>query len=512
MTELRSALPALLHAADLASSAHDALVVVVHAPHAAHAATLGPVASAAVAALGRADATFAKGQAPASLLPWPTAPGGRVVVAALGALDEDTDDVRAVSEAAAAAVARAVAAGARHPLLAVSVPTGPKFVHAAELAALAARGSQWAPLEAREAGTAKPAAESITVVGLGPERAAELAAIDRARDLCRDIIATEPERMAPRRVAALCREAFLGTGVTVAVEDDVSAYPLIAAVARASQQVERHRPCVVELRYRPEGEVKRTLLLAGKGVTYDTGGADLKTDGHMAGMSRDKGGAAAVAGLVRAVAALRLPGVEVVGLLGLVRNSIGEESYVTDEIVTSRGGVRVRIGNTDAEGRLVLADLLARCKELAAGARGPILASVATLTGHVYRAFGPYTGLIGNRPARDAGLVEALDQLGDAWGEPAERTRPRREDYAFVAAKSGAEDVLSCNNAASSATARGHQFPFAFLDITAGLRGGPLPFVHIDIGGSALAPADWQAGLPTCVPMLSLLALLGGER
>ncbi len=83
------------------------------------------------------------------------------------------------------------------------------------------------------------------------------------------------------------------------------------------------------------------MVLVGKGVTYDTGGADLKTDGSMAGMSRDKGGAAAVAGVVRAAAALALPGVEVIGLLGLVRNSVGEESYVSDEIITSRAGVRV---------------------------------------------------------------------------------------------------------------------------------------------------------------------------
>src|SRR4029078_4552384 len=106
------------------------------------------------------------------------------------------------------------------------------------------------------------------------------------------------------------------------------------------------------------------------------------TDGHMAGMSRDKGGAAAVAGLIRAVAKRSLPHVRVVGLLGLVRNSVGEESYVSDEIIRSRAGVRVRIGNTDAEGRLVLADLLAAAASLASGAPDPILFSLAPLTGH----------------------------------------------------------------------------------------------------------------------------------
>ncbi|MEJ7734857.1 MAG: aminopeptidase, partial [Polyangiaceae bacterium] len=179
------------------------------------------------------------------------------------------------------------------------------------------------------------------------------------------------------------------------------------------------------------------------------------------------------------------------GLLGLVRNSIGEESFVSDEVIRSRAGVRVRIGNTDAEGRLVLADLLARGKELCAGAPEPSLFSVATLTGHVYRAHGPYIGVIGNGPARARGIVDALDARGELWAEPCERSRPRREDYAFVAGRSSAEDVVSSNRLASVNTPRGHQFPFAFLDIAAGLRRSPLPFVHLDIAGVAVDPPDW---------------------
>jgi leucyl aminopeptidase len=296
--------------------------------------------------------------------------------------------------------------------------------------------------------------------------------------------------------------------VKVTVEDDVSGYPLLSAVARASGVVERHRPCVARLEYVPEGEIEHTVILAGKGVTYDTGGADLKTDGHMAGMSRDKGGAGAVAGIVRAAAALKIPRVRVVGLLGLVRNSIGEESYVTDEVIAGRSGVRVRIGNTDAEGRLVLADLLAAGKEIAAGAPKPVLFSIATLTGHVYRAFGPYTGALGNAAARARGDVERLAALSELWAEPIEESRPRREDYAMVAPRSVAEDVVSANRLASVNTPRGHQFPFAFLDIASGLRGTNIPFMHLDIGGSAIDPPDWQFGRPTATPVATLVAYL----
>ena len=488
----------------------DALVVVAPAPIAASAASL-PLGEAILAAINAAvvaDASLARGPRPPVVLAVPDAPGGRVILAPTGALTDDVDDARAIAEATALAMTRAIDAGATAPLLAVVAPEGPRFARALEVATLAALGTQWFPLEAREAGKAPAGARALGVLGLDELRARELTAIEAGRYLCRDITGTEPERMAPLRIAALCEEAFAGTGVAVTVERDVSAYPLITAVARASMQVERHKPCVVTLEYRPEGEITRTVIVCGKGVTYDTGGADLKTDGHMAGMSRDKGGAGAAAGLLLTAAALKIPGVRVIALLGLVRNSIGEESFVSDEIIRSRAGLRVRIGNTDAEGRLVLADLLTRAREIAEGAPSPVLLSLATLTGHVYRAHGPYTGAVANAPARAAGHVDQLDALGELWAEPWEKSRPRREDYTMVAPRSSAEDVVSANRLASVNTARGHQIPFAFLDIASGLRGGQLPFIHVDIAGTAVENADWQFGRPTGVPIATLTAYL----
>ena len=166
-------------------------------------------------------------------------------------------------------------------------------------------------------------------------------------------------------------------------------YPLLMSVARASLAVERHRPRVISLQYTGKGPIERTILLAGKGLTYDTGGVDLKVGGHMVGMSRDKGGAAAVAGLMRVLAELKPERIRVIGELGELRNSIGPDSYVSDEIITSHAGVRVRIGNTDAEGRLVLSDLLSHLRVAALDAVDPHVLSVATLTGHAGRAVGP---------------------------------------------------------------------------------------------------------------------------
>ncbi|MBK7401832.1 MAG: aminopeptidase [Myxococcales bacterium] len=508
MIELRVA-----PASALTDSAHDAVLLVVPAPLADHLDALAAARPAVEAALA-ADAALSRGaRAPVVVLA-PQLPGGRLILTTYGSglpANAEIEDVRLVAEAASAAMARAVEAGASRPVLLVVAPRGKhhgnRFEQAIAVGALGALASQWVPLEAREAGKAPRGAERLTVVDLPEAVAARVRAIEAGRLVARDLTGTEPERMAPPRVAELCEQAFEGTSVSVRVERDVSGYPLLAAVARASNVVERHRPCVIELEWKPKGPVQGTVVLVGKGVTYDTGGADLKTDGAMAGMSRDKGGAGAVAGVLRAVAALDLP-VRVVGLLGMVRNSIGEESFVTDEIIRSRGGVRVRIGNTDAEGRLVLSDLLARGREILEGIEGASLFSVATLTGHVYRAHGPYTGALCNAPARD--LVARLDKIAEAWGEPMEHARPRREDYTIIAGRSSAEDVVSCNRLPSVSTPRGHQFPFAFLDVSAGLRGGTLPFVHLDIGGAAVDPPDWQFGKPTAIPVSTLTSWLAG--
>jgi len=485
------------------SKDYDALVVIAPSPLAQNLASLPAKLSAAVTDAIAADAALGRGKCAPCVVACPAAPGGRLVIATTNSLVDDLDDVRQIGEATSAAIARAVDAGAKRPLLHVSTPNDRRYVHALDVAALAALATRWYPLEAREASKAPTGAESIGVIGLDEARAKKLVALEEGRALCRDIAGTEPERMAPRRVAALCREIFAGTSVSVTVEEDVSGYPLLAAVARASRVVERHLPCVVRLEHGPT-DAKHTIILCGKGVTYDTGGADLKTDGSMAGMSRDKGGAAAVAGVLRAISLLAVPGVRVIGLLGLVRNSIGEESFVSDEIIRARSGVRVRIGNTDAEGRLVLADLVAAAKEIAQDL-DPTKVSIltlATLTGHVHRAYGPYIGAIGNTRAQS--IAAALDTIGESWGEPMERSRSRREDYAFVAARSSAEDVVSSNRLASVATPRGHQFPFAFLDIASGIKGSALPFLHLDLAGAAVDPPDWQFGKPTGVPILTL--------
>lgn len=449
-------------------------------------------------------------------------PGQRLLLAATGPLNRDFDDVRRFSDAANNALKQAVAIGAVKPLLWVIAPSQSPFAHAAAAAYLGAAQALWQPLEARE--HFGETVEPVQQVALYSEQTVDvtwLDAVEQGRRVARDICGTEPERMSPPNMAVYLQHAFADSNVSVAVTDDVALlkqqYPLLSAVARSSFAVARHQPRVVRLEYVGAGEISQTLMFVGKGLSYDTGGADLKIGGAMAGMSRDKGGAAAVAGFMKTVSLLAPKGIKVVAEIGAVRNSIGSDCFVTDEVIKGHSGVRVRIGNTDAEGRLVMVDLLSKLREEAVSAVNPTLFTIATLTGHAARAWGPYTALVENGVAADQQLASQLCAAGDAFGDGCEVSRVRKEDYDFVRPRTKADDILSSNTAPSSVTARGHQFPMAFLDIASRLTEHnrvseqPLPFVHIDIAGSGVEGSDWAHGKPSAAPVVALAAryLLG---
>lgn len=294
--------------------------------------------------------------------------GGRVVYAPIGELD-DFDDVRAYARAAGRAVARAIKAGARRPILVLPAAGSGRFAHAALSALLGALHELYVPIQLRE--DLPERRQQIDEMGVWSTDDGQTAlaawehaqSIERARFVARDIGGGDPERMSPPNVQQYVQQLFAGrVGISVRVVDAVGelerGYPLFAAVNRAAAAVTRHRGSIVFVEYTPPKASRKSLLLVGKGVTYDTGGADIKAGGVMAGMSRDKCGAAAVAGFMQLVADRQPADVAVVGVLCLVRNSVGEECYVSDEVITARSGVRVRVGNTDAEGRMCMADAL----------------------------------------------------------------------------------------------------------------------------------------------------------
>ncbi|KZN59912.1 peptidase M17 [Pseudoalteromonas luteoviolacea CPMOR-2] len=445
-------------------------------------------------------------------------PGKRLIVAPTGPVNRDFDDVRRFFEAGQAGIAQAKAAGATKPVLMMAgVPQLERYKNALQVAFLGACQTLWQPLEAREyRGEHIEPVEQIFLVGADEALSAQLNAIAAGQYAARDLCGTEPERMAPPLFADYCVKLFENTPVSVEVISDRATidkdYPMLGTVARASYAVERHHPRVVKMEYVPDGDVERTLMFVGKGLVYDTGGADLKVGGFMAGMSRDKGGAASVAGFMKAVEEYQPKGVKVVAYLAVVRNSIGSDCFVPDEIIETREGVRVRIGNTDAEGRLAMGDLLSEIKDLAKSEINPELFTVATLTGHAARAMGPYSAYVENGPARANAVSRLIADQGDLWADCAEVSRSRREDYDFIKPRTLADDVISSNNAPSAVTARGHQFPMAFLAIVGGLdKHGcdseqPLPYVHMDIAGSGVEGGDWQHGKPTAATVSSLFA------
>ncbi|WP_199610799.1 M17 family metallopeptidase [Flocculibacter collagenilyticus] len=446
-------------------------------------------------------------------------PGSRLIFSPTGALARDYDDSRRFYDAANKAAELVRASGAKRPLFYINgAPDTELFSAAAEVAYFGASQALWQPLEARES-KVEAEIEPVEEIGIFSNHSVSdcwLGAVELGRRAARDLCGTEPERMSPPKFAEYCEALFEGTPVKVEVIKDRDTleqdYPLLSAVARASWQVERHHPRVIRLEYTGEGDIDRTLMFSGKGLVYDTGGTDLKVGGAMAGMSRDKGGGAAVAGFIKAVAELKPKGLKVIAEIGAVRNSIGSDAFVTDEIVTAKNGIRIRVGCTDAEGRLVMGDILGRLAERAVDEVNPELFTVATLTGHAARAMGPYTALVENGPARRNGVSQKMAYYGDMFGDPAELSRSRREDWDFVKPKTLADDLLSSNTAPSSVTARGHQFPLAFLAIASGLdkhgndSDQPLPFVHIDVAGSAVENGDWQHGKPTAAAVLMMAA------
>jgi len=423
-------------------------------------------------------------------------PCKRLVFSPTGPLDRDYDDVRRFGDAAAAGIKRALAAGAKRPMLRIAGSVrGRTEEDAALTGLLGGLSSLYTPLEMRET---KEFKEKVEALGWAGDQAIMQQAliIEEGRIVSRDIGGSDPERMAAPRVEEYVKEIFQESGVKVEVvqgqETFEKEYPCLAAVNRCAAQVPRHDGRVLWLTYQGEGTVKKTVYLVGKGITYDTGGADIKAGGIMAGMSRDKCGAAGVAGVLKSISLAKPAGVKVVGAMAMVRNSVGSNCYVSDEIITSRAGVRLRVGNTDAEGRMAMVDVLARAKELALADPDPSLMTMATLTGHAVLAVGPYSAIMDNGPAKAAGTALAVQAVGDSVGDMFEISTVRREDWDLIKDKSGEfVSVLQCNNAASSRTPRGHQFPAAFLTQVSGLdkhqlsSDKPLKYSHLDIAGSS---------------------------
>ena len=211
-------------------------------------------------------------------------------------------------------------------------------------------------------------------------------ALAHACALCRDMVNTPAADMGPLQIETIAREIAEEHGATIAVVtgDDLleQNYPSVHAVGRAAAP---HRaPRIVELVWNGDRQDLPTVALVGKGVVFDSGGLDIKPSAGMRLMKKDMGGAAHALALARLVMASDLP-VRLVCLVPAVENAISGDAFRPGDILATRKGLTVEVGNTDAEGRLILSDALTR-----AGEHAPDLTlDFATLTGAARIALGP---------------------------------------------------------------------------------------------------------------------------
>ena len=245
----------------------------------------------------------------------------------------------------------------------------------------------------------------------GPETEAA-----RATWLVRDLINTPADRLGPAELAAALvtvGQAFGAATNLVAGEALARDYPAIAAVGAGSDRP----PVVATLRWRgtAAGPDAPLVALCGKGVCFDTGGYDLKPSAPMLRMKKDMGGAAIMLGLARMIMAADLP-VRLVLRLGCVENSVSGRAMRPSDVLSTRRGLFVEVGNTDAEGRLVLCDLLAEASDEAPA----VLLDAATLTGAARVALGPdLPAMFCNNERLAADMLAAGDtQFDPMWRLP----------------------------------------------------------------------------------------------
>ncbi|WP_306227969.1 leucyl aminopeptidase family protein [Bosea beijingensis] len=236
----------------------------------------------------------------------------------------------------------------------------------------------------------------------------EISQIAESAMLARDLVNTPANELGPGEIEAAIRGLATECGATVTsiVGDDLIArnFPMIHAVGRASTRA----PRLVDLVWGDPAHPKVTLV--GKGVAFDTGGLNLKPDASMLLMKKDMGGAAAAIAAARMIMLAKLP-VRLRLLVPAVENSVSGNAFRPGDVLASRKGLSVEIGNTDAEGRLILGDALALADEEAP----ELLVDFATLTGAARTALGPelppfYT--------HDENLAGEIARLGMAVNDP----------------------------------------------------------------------------------------------
>ncbi|MFK7985394.1 MAG: leucyl aminopeptidase [Sandaracinaceae bacterium] len=278
---------------------------------------------------------------------------------------------------------------------------------------------------AKQLGTAKLLVEKRNA----PLREAVAAglAIGESVNHTRDLVNAPPNDLNPLTLADFAKERSAELGITCKVFNKKAIQKLGMNLFLAVNSGSGIEPRMIHMTYKPKEKAKARVVFVGKGITFDAGGLCLKPPKSMLDMKCDMGGAAVTIGIVMAAARLGLP-VEVHGLVGSTENMLGENAYRPGDVFTSRDGKTVEIINTDAEGRLVLADVLAYARDL----EPDVMIDHATLTGACMVALGPWT----------AGLFTDDDEIASAYSGAAET---EGESYWRLPLNKQLRDMLNSN-------------------------------------------------------------------
>jgi leucyl aminopeptidase len=392
----------------------------------------------------------------------------------------DADGLRA---AAATAIRRL--AGSEHVALALPVDDDTALAAVLEGAALGAYA--FTAYRQRSLAAQKAPVGRVTVVGpgAGPEAAHRATVVGDAVALVKDLVNTPPNDLPPAVLADRAVRTAADAGATATVWDETA----LEAGGFGG---------IVRVAWEPEGAAT-SVALVGKGITFDSGGLSLKPPASMVGMKYDMTGAATVLAVVAAAARLALP-VRVTAWLCIAENLPSGSAMRPNDVIRIRGGRTVEVLNTDAEGRLVLADGL-----VAAGEEEPdLIIDVATLTGAVITALGNrYVGAMG-----DGDLVARTQRAAQRAGELVWHL-PLPEELRTILAS----DVADIANVKIGSTAGGALVAAQFLHdfVPERADGSPVPWVHLDIAGAAENKGSAYGATgsgPTGVMVRTLVALL----
>ncbi len=410
------------------------------------------------------------------------APGAgltRIVAIGVGRYDELTP--YAIEEAGGAA-AVALAGEADATLAADGLE--PAYAASAAMGAVL-RSYRFDRYRTKEKAEDKPKLESLSVLSIDPAAAAEawapLQAVANGVRLSRDLISEPPNVLFPAELAERCR-ALEELGVKVEIfgpkEMTKLGFGMLMGVAAGST----HEPRMVVMKWdgasggkgkgKKAGPKSKPLAFIGKGVTFDTGGISIKPAGGMEDMKWDMAGAGAVIGAMAAVAG-REAKADVIGIVGLVENMPSGSAQRPGDVVTSYSGQTVEVINTDAEGRLVLGDVLWYCQEKYEPA---FMIDLATLTGAIIVSLGhEHAGLFSN----DDSLAQKLLATGQAWGEKLWRM-PLGDAYDKLL-KSEIADMKNVGGRPGGSIS-------AACFIQRFVNG--VPWAHLDIAGTAWSTKD----------------------